>query len=315
MIIFIYGPDTYRSQEKLNKLINKFKKKRDLKGLSVVRLEGKDLTIDEFRKAVMPAGLFSTKRLIIVENLLSEVKNENLIREITDFLRKKLEKENVVIFYEKEEMSKGECQQELFSLLKKQKYVDEFNFLTGVALKNWIIREVKKMSGQISQEALEYFTSYAGSNLWEIKNELDKALSYGKGKIDLETLNIISEKKEEENIFALVDALIAKNKKRAAELLEQELNKGTPFTQIIERLAYQFRIILYVKEAKNNNFYQIAKELGVRPFPVQKAITQAKKYELSELKKIYQELLGIDLQLKTTSLKPELLFDLLVAKL
>ncbi|MFN3301793.1 MAG: DNA polymerase III subunit delta [Patescibacteria group bacterium] len=316
MVIFLYGPDTYRSKERLKELIDSFKKKRDQLGLSVIKLEGKNLTLDEFRKTVLPTGLFSTKRLIIIENLLSQNKDKNLIKEIVIFLKKKLEKENVVIFYETEEIKKEEPYHSLFNLLRKQKYVYEFNFLEGLALRNWIIKEVKKIGGQISPPAIDYLVLYFGSNLWEIKNEIDKALAYGQGKIEKKTLEIISEKKEEEEIFALIDALINKNKKKAIKLLENELAKGTSFSYILSLLANQFRIILSLKEQKRIfNYYQIAKELGVHPYPVKKAFEQMKRYNLEELKKIYQELLKIDLQLKTSGLKPELLFDLLIAKL
>ncbi len=314
MIIFLYGKDTYRSKEKLNEIIQKFREKRDRDGLSVVKLEGENLNLDDFRRTTLSVGLFSKKRLIIIENLLSKNKDKNLIKEIIDFLKKKAERENVIIFYETEEIQKGDSYQKLFNLLKKQRISQEYN-LENNALKKWIIKEVKKMGGEISKEAVEYLSNFFGVNLWEIKNEIEKSFAYGNGKITLKILQTLSEKKEEEKIFALIDALINKDKKRAIKLLKDELEKGTSFSQILSILANQFRIILQVKEKKILNIYRAAEELNVHPFPLKKAIEQAKKYNFDQLKKIYQELLKIDLQLKTTGLKPEILFDLLIARL
>jgi len=314
MIIFLYGPDTYRSQEKLNFYLQKFRGKHDHQGLSIVKLDGEVLTPDEFRKNVFSIGLFSQKRMIIIKNLLAENKNQELLKEILKTFKKIEEEENVVIFYESNEPQKNELVRKIFDLLAKEKYAQKFDFLEKEDLEKWINNYVEKNNGQIEYDAVIFLVDYFNADLWTIKNELDKALSYGGGKITLENLELLCEQEKEENIFALIDALIAKNKKRAIKLLEKELAKGTAFTQIVERLTYQFRIILYAKGSNSNNFYQIAKELGVHHFPVKKAIEQAKKYRLEELKKIYQEILNIDIQLKTLSCDPELLFDLLIAK-
>lgn len=317
MIIFLYGPDTYRSHEKLSEFIEKFKRKRDAKGLSIIRIESSDLTIDKFRQSVLSPGLFAAKRLIVIENLLSQNKDPYLIKEVINFLKKdkKEESDNIVIFWEEEKNTLNDEERKLFNLLKGVKYAQKFNFLETDELCRWIEKEVKKRKGIIEKEAVNLLIDYIGSDLWRMSQELDKLMAYCQKKLSCQDIKLLVEANEEENIFSLVDALIAKNKKRAVELLEKELAKGTFFTQIIGSLAYQFRLLLQLKETRSANFYQLAKELGAHPFSVKKAIFQVKKYQPEELKKIYQELLKIDLQLKTTGLKPEILFDLLIAKL
>jgi DNA polymerase III subunit delta len=315
MIIFLYGQDNYRSQEKLFDLINKFKEKRDLQGTSITELDGESLSNDEFRKNVLSAGLFAKKRMIIIKNLLAENKDQELLEEIMKFLKNKNNEDNVVIFYEIASPLKNKLNKKVFDLLAKEKYAEQFEALDERNLNKWIHALVQKEKGQISDSAVSLLIDFFGNNLWSIKNEIDKALAYGQGKITPEILKLLGESEKEENIFALMDALVAKNKKRAVELLEKELAKGTFFPQIIGSLAYQFRIMLQVKDSNNSNFYQLAKELGAHPFSIKKAVVQVKKYSLDELKKIYQEILEIDLQLKTSSRDPELLFDLLIAKL
>jgi DNA polymerase-3 subunit delta len=315
MIIFLFGQDDYRLKEKLKALIQKFKEKRDKGGLSIVKLDGENLTIDEFRKSVFSPALFSEKRLIIIKNLMAKNRNEKLFEEIANYIKKEEKRENVVIFYETEKPLNEKYHQKFLNLLKKQKYVFEFEPLEKNSLRKWILNEVRKMSGQISKEAVDYLVNFFNGNLWEIKNELEKAFAYGNKKISLENLQILSEKRKEEKIFALIDALINKDKKRAVILLKEELEKGTPFSQILSMLAHQFRIILQIKGKKISNIYQLAESLGIHSFPLKKAIEQAKKYNLEELKKIYRELLKIDYQLKTLGIKPEILFDLLIARL
>ncbi|MCX7778824.1 MAG: DNA polymerase III subunit delta [Patescibacteria group bacterium] len=324
MIFFLYGPDTFRSQEKLRALVENFKQKRDWRGLSVLRLEGQDLTVDKFRQSVFSPGLFSTKRLIIIENLLSQNEDSALLQEVINFVRKskkgkkKEEKDNVVIFRESEEkIPQNESHQKLFSLLKKEKYAQKFDWLENNELRKWIKEEVKKRDGEIEEKAVDLLVNFIGPDLWRMSTELDKLIAYGQGKISAKNVKLIVETKPEEDIFNLIDALVEKNKKRAVQLIREQLENDIPFTQLLNLLARQFRIILQIKDRKEKflNYYQLASELGVHPYSVKKSLIQAPRYTLDELKKIYQELLRIDYQLKTTNLQPELLFDLLVAKL
>lgn len=315
MIIFLYGPDTYRSHQRLNYYLEKFKEKRDSTGTSILKLDGEELDINEFRKTTLSAGLFAQKRMIVIKNLLAKNKDQKLLEEIIVSFKKIKEGDNVVIFHEQDEPQKNNTVKKILVLLKKEKYAEEFKLLDSRALEKWIVNEVKKENGQIDHQAINFLAEYFGQNLWDLKKEIEKALAYGRDKITMEALGLLSDTEKEENIFALIDALINKNKKRAVELLEKELAKGTFFPQIIGGLAYQFRILLQVKNMRLPNIYRIAKEIGVHPFSVKKGVEQSQRYQLDELKKIYQEILEIDLQLKTSSRDPELLFDLLIAKL
>jgi len=82
-------------------------------------------------------------------------------------------------------------------------------------------------------------------------------------------------------------------------------------------LARQYKIILKVKFGIRNqplSSARLAKMLGLHPFVCQKALRQEKNYSLIQLKKIYRELLKIDLLRKTTRIEPEVLLDLLIVK-
>jgi len=315
MIIFLHGSDTYRSHQRLNCYLEKFKEKRDASGTSIIKLEGDELDANEFRKTTLSAGLFAQKRMIIIKNLLAKSKNKELLEKIDVSFKKIKEGDNVIIFYEQDQPQKNNLVKKITALLKKEKYAEEFKILDQPSLEKWIDNEIKKEKGQIDRPAINFLIEYFSNNLWALKQEMEKALAYNNNKINLTTLKLISEAEKEENLFALIDALINKNKKRAVDLLEKEINKGTQFPQIIGGLSYQFRILLQVKDIGRVDSYQLAKEIGAHPFSIKKAIEQSKKYQLAELKKIYQEILNIDLQLKTSSRNPELLFDLLIAKL
>jgi DNA polymerase-3 subunit delta len=323
MIIFIHGPDTYRSREKLAQFRDQFIKKRDQHGLSTVTLDGESLTVDEFRKAIYSPSLFSEKRMIIVERLVATIKDKDLMTEIINFLQKtKSDKQNVLVFWE-EIFEENEINKRLLSLLIREKYVYFFPLLNQLEVEAWIRKEIANRGGKIEPLAVKLLADLVGSDLWRARNELEKLLAYG----SQETFTLISSRMVldltppplEEKIWLFIDALAEKNKKRALKLLSDQIASGVSYGYLISMLARQFRIIFSVKEILEKfprlNYQSVAERLKLRLYVCQKAITQAKNYHFSEIKKIYQNLVGIDLKSKTTKIEPEVLLDLLIVKL
>jgi len=83
-------------------------------------------------------------------------------------------------------------------------------------------------------------------------------------------------------------------------------------------LERQFRINLQIKEALsqgNLSANELASELHMHPFVVQKTMQQCGKFSLPELKDIYNKLLDFEIKLKTAKINFELMFDLMIVGL
>jgi len=324
MIALFYGEDTYNSLQKLKKLKQEFFKKKDKKGFSVFSFEANDLTLDELRKSVLSQGLFSEKRLIIIKNFFSKKNiDKNIIEEIIKFLKGGDTKTNPIIFWDEkiEEKNLKKEEKKLFQILKKQKFSKEFCSLNSLSLKKWIKEHIKEQGLEIDYSSLNTLSVFS-NNLWLLKNELDKLIAFKKEQknniITEQDIQTIFTPPLEENIWKLIDALGQKNKTKALKNLSDLIKQRVDFSKIISLLAHQYRTILRVKSylQKNNvpNQYQLAKTLSLHPFVCQKAIIQERKYNLVELKKIYQQLLKIDILRKTKKIDSEVLLDLLIAK-
>lgn len=330
MIIFLFGPDTYRSKQKLNKLKEKFVKKNGGKNANISVLDFENLDLNELRKNFLSHGLFSEKRLIIVNGLLSTSllkknleEKENLFEEIKKII-KGTKKDNVFIFWDREidEKKLTPTQKQIFQFLKKESFCEEFKFLTPAETKKWIKKYLIEQKIQIESAAVDFLFEIYSHNLWALHNELDKIIAWNpSSKNNLVKLNDIKKiiiSKFEQNIWQFIDALGQRKKSLAlkilADLLEQDIDVG----KIIALIAYQCRIIIrikfYLEKQKNSkpNNYQLAKELAIHPFACQKALKQEKNYSLEELKKIYQQLLETDFLRKTKKIDPQSLLDLLI---
>ena len=135
---------------------------------------------------------------------------------------------------------------------------------------NYIEESLKKDNYQIDN--IELFLKKAGTDLFNIQNELDKLKNYClKDKIihDEDIEKIILEVNEED-IFALTDAIILEDKEKSLKLLESFLHLNYDEIQIIALLATQFHFLFQVKRLlqKNKTEVEIAKILEVNPYRV-----------------------------------------------
>lgn len=326
MIIFLYGADAYRIQEKLALLKEKFISARSQSKLNLSTLDLWQSNINELRPALLSKGLFSEKRMTILHNALSKKNNESFQKIITHLTENysllQKDQENIVIFQEGEVKLKdlSSSQKKLFSLLKKEKFYPEFRPLTKPQVKKWAEDYADKKKIKIEKNALNYIINSLKNNLWAIKNELDKIKYSFKPttQISLEMIRKTLVPQPEENIWNLIEAFGQKDKKSASQLLIEQIEAGMGTDYIVSMLAYQYRTILRVKSClekqKFSSSREMAQRLGLHPYVFQKAFNQQKKYTLSELKSVYRNLLEIDVLKKTRQIDAEVLLNLLILK-
>ncbi len=326
MVIFLYGSDTYSSSAKLSLLKEKFISERSQSNLNVSTLSAHGLKIEKFRQAILSSGLFSEKRMVILQNLLKKettASGNEFIKGVLNIIKKIQEdKKNILIFKEEEikEKDLSDAQKKLFTILKKEKFYPEFKPLTKGKVKIWLEKFIQEKNLTIESQALDYIVDTLGNNLWLIKNELDKLIANLSGnQIQTRDVKSLIEPTAEQNIWNLIDAFGQKNKKLASQLLLEQIEAGMTTDYIISMLNYQYKIIMRVKSyVKEKSIHisprQIARDLSLHPYVCQKALAQQQNYEMRELKNIYQQLLKIDILKKTRHINAEILLNLLILK-
>ncbi|MFH0857018.1 MAG: DNA polymerase III subunit delta [bacterium] len=321
MLIFLYGPDTYRSIEKLKEFKNKFL--RDVEGgsLNLTEIDGEKITFGDFKKEISTVSFMARKRMIILRSIIKSKKKE-LQKEIVEYLKLTVEKDedNILIFYEEDASAKEPLVKFLAGGGKNKSGVlrQEFPLLKGADLRNWIIKAVKEKGANIDMPAVNMLMERIGSDLWQMNNELEKLACYDKN-ITCENIKKFVKTKDDENIFNLTDAIGGKNKKLALKLLTEELRAGVNINYILTMLARQYRLLLetqdYVEKSGGGyiNSAAVARDLKLHPYVAQKLSTQVKMYKYDDLKNLYGEIMRIDFKSKTSSVNIELLLDMMIA--
>ncbi|MGE5445549.1 MAG: DNA polymerase III subunit delta [Ignavibacteriales bacterium] len=182
-----------------------------------------------------------------------------------------------------------------------------------------IKQETKKLGCDITKEAAQTLISLVGDNMQEIHAELQKlALFAGEGKtIEVEDVEKLTQKAQFEDVFGLINAMAAKDKKKALRvLLELEIADEEPLV-ILNKIGWRFRLIWRAKELIDKNAPRdtILKELKVSQGALYYIGQQAKNFSYEEIKRIIAILYEGDRMLKTVYIPKNVALTKLVLEL
>jgi len=334
MIIFLYGPDTYRSKQKLNEIIEHYKKIHK-SGLNLKYFVEPEMDFQTFLDEMKQTSMFKEKKLAVLINVFlnSEFK-KRFLEEVRSPTKIWWGTENIVLLYETGQIIETDP---LFLFLKKSARLQEFKLLEGQKLKNWVKKEFDNYGIEISKEALEKLINFVGNDLWQMSNEIKKLVSYrtprqrGEGRKENEVLfdhklkpkdigisgkdiELLIKPKIETDIFQTIDAIAEKNKKRAFKFIKAHLEKGDSPFYLFSMINFQFRNLLIIKDLMERNLSPYSLN-HLHPYVIKKSISLLEKFSFSELKKIYQKIFQLDLDVKTGKIEPEMALDLLITEL
>lgn len=317
MILFLHGPDTYRSRQRLSVLKKAFQQKYDPSGQSIVTLDGATLTVEAFRQALQTAGLFTKRRLVIIEELIGHTAKRNNAEAISGaLLELRMPPEYVLIFWEGAPGPKDNPKLHK-QLEKSADKVEAFPLLTGAKLVQWIQATVRELGSKIDPQAVDVLTRVVNNDLWRMRHELEKLTALAADRPitadDIGTL--VVQPDADAKVYELTDALLSRNIGRAAQLLDLLLHNDVHPLALIQVIARQLTQLVSVQEVMRDapNPATVARRLDLKPFVAQRAVGQAKRFTADELISLHDRLVQLDLKMKTTRLDPRaLLLDYLL---
>lgn len=305
MIIFLYGPDTFRSRRKLDELKEKFIREIDASSRSLSLVDGQAATLKELAEKIGSGSLFAKKRMIVIERLFQN-KKDSVYKELAEYLKKtnnrKKDQDNILIFWDEEMVSPKAEAKKLFSFLLKQDYVQEFAKLDTTKTLSFLKKEAEQYGKTWGPGAASLLISLTGGDLWSLSRETKKLAFSATGKtISQDNVKELTSGAFGEDIFALTDAISAKNRTLASRLLEEQYAAGLEPEYILAMLTRQFKILLQIKTATDSglNPSAIPTKLKLHPFVVKKGALAAKNFTLEILKSYLNRLIKLDGQNKT----------------
>lgn len=333
MFYIIYGDDSYRCQAALND-IKAGLGSADMVSVNTTVLDGRKLTTRALTDVCNVVPFMAPSRLVIVEGLLKRFQpGEKQPRAngggadeagqglkewqgLSDYV-KGMPASTVLVLFETDLDSRS-VNPLVKALSPAADKVMQLSEMKGRELAAWIKDYAAANGARVSPAAVALLADYIGGDLWSLSGELNKLTTYCHDREISETdVREITSFAREDNIFALVDAVLEGRIKEAQVMLHRMLLYGTAPQQMLSMIERQLTIILRVKEL-NQGLPQpeIRERLGLHPkYPLDKTFRQARIFTMARLRRAFHALLDTDVAIKTGKYEDDLALDLLVIEL
>lgn len=277
--------------------------------MNVASFEGK-ADISEVISLADTLPFFAPRRLIVLENTgLFKSGGEALAEYLPTM------PDTTHLVFVEEEIDK---RSKLFKKVKDIGYPAELKRQTEKELKQWIAAMLKKDGIQVTESTLEYLLLGTGEDMYTIRNEVEKLISYLGGRMVLtaEDIDAVCVPQITGKIFDMISAMSAKNQQKTLELYQDLLMLKEPPMRILFLIARQYNQFYQVKELTESGAGQaeIAKAAGIQPFLVNKIRGASKNYTKAVLKEYLEACVDAEEGIKTGRLIDTLAVETLLIK-
>ena len=278
----LFGEEAYLKIQYKEKLIHALNPDDDT--MNFTKYEGKGIEVREMIDLCETMPFFADHRVVLVENS-GFFKNKcdelaDYMKTLPDYLR--------LVFVE-EEVDK---RSRMYKAVKNCGRIVEFAKQDEKTLMRWILGMAKKEKLQMSEAAVRYLLAKTGNDMENLGQELEKLFCYCMNHTEITAADIdeICTTQIGNHIFDMVDAVAAKEQKKALDYYYDLLTLKEPPMRILYLLTRQFRILMEVKEMDRTGVppKEIAAKVGSMPFLVGKYRAQAKAFTRKELRGIVE---------------------------
>ncbi|MFS0987478.1 DNA polymerase III subunit delta [Enterococcus durans] len=289
--------------------------------LNFLSFDMENSSIDEVIAEAETLPFFGDQRLVFVENpyFLTGEKGTNGIDQNTDllvnYLKEPLETTVLVIFapYEKLDERKKVTKQ-----LKKTAITIDVKQLDEKAVRQYLLNTLENSEIKMDRQAIDLFLRLTDLDLSKMMRELQKILLYGQEQevITVKEIEQLVPKTLEHNLFDMTQYILSGRTEQALRLFQDLVTQGEETIKINAILLSQIRLFLQTKFLIKIGYQQanIAETLKIHPYRVKLAMQEVRKFDEQTLRRLFDELVEMDYEIKSGKIEKELSFQLFVLR-
>ena len=191
--------------------------------------------------------------------------------------------------------------------------------LSGKALRDWVERAASRRQARMSKAAMEAFLQDQDNDLFLLSQELEKLCAYvgPDGDIEPDDVHAVCYASRQQSIFALSDALCARQIPQALRVLDQLLQQGEAPLLVFSMIVRHLRLLWSVKALtqQRQDIGGIAKTLGLPAHVCRQLAVHSRELSSAQLQRLYQIALETDLTFKSTNKPPQAVLEQLILAL
>jgi DNA polymerase III subunit delta len=283
--------------------------------IASITLDLDEISVDEFLNSAQSLSMFAPKQLLVVKGVmkLREHQGKRLAPYLSD-----PNPQTVAVFLAGD-LDKDQRKKRIFEILSSGTQVVELAPLEAREVAVWMQRKAADRGCSMEPDAIRFLLDLQGTDLGRLQQEVEKAALYAgtEKRITLTMVEAVSGLAAGYTLFEFLDAVAARNKARALELVEEIFFTGKETGLAFWWFGQQLRQWLQFKElAGKTPAAVIGKQVGVySPSAAQRMQEQAKRFSRQSLFRAVQRLASVDDKIKSTSLDTRFTMELLVHEL
>ena len=307
-VYLLYGEEAYLKQQYKQNLVKALNPDGDTMNFN--HYEGKGIDVKQLIDLCETMPFFAERRVILLEDT-GFFKNK--CEELADYM-KELPDYLYLIFAETEVDKRNR----MYKAVKACGSIAEFIRQDEKTLMRWAAGLLGKAGKKITQRDMELLLTKTGTDMGNLRMELEKLISYTEGRdvVTAEDIEEICTARTENKIFDMVRAVTERNQKKALDLYNDLLTLREPPMRILFLLSKQFRQMCLAKKMAGEGAAQseIASRLGIPSFAVRNILTCARAYSVEELEGAEEDFVEAEEAVKTGRLQDVLSVELLIVK-
>lgn len=180
---------------------------------------------------------------------------------------------------------------------------------------DFVRAEVRRAGGRIAPDAVTVLVDAVGSDLRELAAVAAQLVSDSGGDVDLDLVQAFHRGRAEVSGFAVSDLAVVGRSGPAMEALRFALSVGVPHVVIADALADGVRSVARVASAGRGDQYALAKKLGMPPWKVKRATSQASGWTEAGLCSALGVVATLNADVKGAAVDPAFALELAVRRI
>ena len=321
MVFLLHGEDSFRLRLRASELVHALLANESTRpgelaarpvrsfggAFGLTRIDARSADPDEILMAGQSQGLFAApdeKRVVLVEHAEALVRTDVVTRFPEDAALVLSAPEPMKSQRSRARKPKPGATEELALLDAVENVngtIERYDRLGPNDVSNWVRARAALAGVTLRTDAVESLTTAIGSDTERIENELGKLAAWSKGEpVSGPDVRGLVSGAIESQVFDLTKAVVRRDVRTAAPLLEGLLAEGSAPQQILALLLWQFRVLLFAaSDPKPAEAERQAKAIRSSAGAIMRYTQFARGLGPKDIARAYEALYACDISIKT----------------
>ena len=279
--------------------------------MNISEFSGKNISVREVIDLADTVPFFAEHRVIIISGsgFFKGSADDELVEYISHIAP------DTVMIFDEDNVDK---RSRMYKAVEKNGYFAKLDTPDRPQLNKWIAGILARSGKKIRKNTLEFLVDRVGTDMDNLKNELDKLISYTGDLEEVTEQDVISISSVhlESAVYALLDAIIDEDRNTAMRLYDGFLKNNEPPQVILKLLSRQFSLLYQTKQLSvhSSDARAIGKVIGLYPDIARKYIMRSERKDLDYWRLAVESCAETAYNIQTGRISKELGVELIIIK-